>query len=116
LAAKIAKPMTTTSAVEAMAILRRLIFAECDRRRSRVLPPILILCSPTIGPRVFIATTGQMINHLIARLSPAGDRGQEEKAPGPPPQYPQPYIYGGRPEPSCNGGISIERGPARSSK
>jgi len=37
--------MTTTKAADAMTILRRLIFAECDRRRPRVLPAIVILLS-----------------------------------------------------------------------
>jgi hypothetical protein len=44
-AAKTAKLMTTTSAADAMTILRRLVLAECDRRRPRVLPPIVI-CTP----------------------------------------------------------------------
>jgi len=45
-AAKTARPMTTTSAAEAMAILRRLILVECDRRRPRVLPLIVIFALP----------------------------------------------------------------------
>jgi len=45
-AANTARLMTTTKAADAMTILRRLIFAECDRRRPRVLPPIVILRSP----------------------------------------------------------------------
>jgi len=45
-AAKMARLMTTTNAADAMMILRRLIFAECDRRRPPDLPPIVILRSP----------------------------------------------------------------------
>jgi hypothetical protein len=41
-AAKAARAITTTSAADAMTSLRRLIFAECDLRRPRVLPPIVI--------------------------------------------------------------------------
>ena len=60
--------MTTTSAADAMTILRRLIFTECFWPRPRVLPPIVILRSPDdrFAPDAFIAATGPMINHLIA--------------------------------------------------
>ena len=75
-AANTARLMTTTKAADAMTILRRLIFAECDRRRPLVLPPIVILRSPDdqYWVRVLIATTSPMINRLIARPCPRGNR------------------------------------------
>jgi hypothetical protein len=112
-AAKTAKAITTINAADAMTILRRLIFAECDRPRTRVLPPIAILASPDDHNRAgVVATTGPRINNLIARLSSPGNSRRRDASGT---LYPAfaffhgPYIYGGHPEPRRNDVAAIKR-------